>query len=113
MVNVVAGPGRTSGRARGRSRHRKISFTGTENGPAIARRRAEIKRVTLELGGKSANVVFADADLEGPPPRRRGGVRQRGPGLLRAQPHPREASAHDSFMELLASHEQAVRSATR
>jgi betaine-aldehyde dehydrogenase len=44
----------------------KIAFTGsTEVGRKIAAGAAEtIKRVTLELGGKSANIVFADADLE-------------------------------------------------
>jgi betaine-aldehyde dehydrogenase len=44
----------------------KIAFTGsTEVGRSIAAGAAgTIKRVTLELGGKSANVVFADADLE-------------------------------------------------
>jgi betaine-aldehyde dehydrogenase len=44
----------------------KIAFTGsTEVGRGIASGAAQtIKRVTLELGGKSANVVFADADLE-------------------------------------------------
>ena len=45
---------------------RKICFTGsTEVGTRIMARAAEqVKRVTLELGGKSANVVFADADVE-------------------------------------------------
>ncbi len=45
---------------------RKVVFTGsTEVGERImAGCAAQIKRVTLELGGKSANVVFADADLE-------------------------------------------------
>ena len=44
----------------------KIGFTGsTEVGRGVmAGAAATIKRVTLELGGKSANVVFADADLE-------------------------------------------------
>jgi acyl-CoA reductase-like NAD-dependent aldehyde dehydrogenase len=44
----------------------KIAFTGsTEVGRGIARGAAgTIKRVTLELGGKSANVIFGDADLE-------------------------------------------------
>jgi acyl-CoA reductase-like NAD-dependent aldehyde dehydrogenase len=44
----------------------KIGFTGsTEVGESVMRGAATtIKRVTLELGGKSANVVFADADLE-------------------------------------------------
>jgi acyl-CoA reductase-like NAD-dependent aldehyde dehydrogenase len=45
---------------------RKICFTGsTEVGTRIMARAAEqVKRVTLELGGKSANIVFADADVE-------------------------------------------------
>ncbi|MQA80024.1 MAG: aldehyde dehydrogenase family protein [Streptosporangiales bacterium] len=45
---------------------RKVVFTGsTSVGKQIMARGAEqVKRVTLELGGKSANVVFADADLE-------------------------------------------------
>ncbi len=44
----------------------KVAFTGsTEVGRGIAAGAAQtIKRVTLELGGKSANIVFADADLE-------------------------------------------------
>ena len=43
-----------------------ISFTGsTRAGKAVLRGGAEtVKRVTLELGGKSANIIFADADLE-------------------------------------------------
>jgi len=45
---------------------RKICFTGsTEVGQGIMRKAADqLKRVTLELGGKSANIVFADADLD-------------------------------------------------
>ena len=45
---------------------RKICFTGsTEVGQRIMRGCADrVKRLTLELGGKSANIVFADADLE-------------------------------------------------
>ncbi|WIM95412.1 aldehyde dehydrogenase family protein [Actinoplanes oblitus] len=45
---------------------RKVCFTGsTEVGKSIMAGCAEqVKRVTLELGGKSANVIFADADLE-------------------------------------------------
>jgi acyl-CoA reductase-like NAD-dependent aldehyde dehydrogenase len=45
---------------------RKICFTGsTEVGTRImARAAAQVKRVTLELGGKSANIVFGDADVE-------------------------------------------------
>jgi acyl-CoA reductase-like NAD-dependent aldehyde dehydrogenase len=67
VFNVVVGPGRIVGE---RLIHHpdvaKIGFTGsTEVGIGVMRGAAEtIKRVTLELGGKSANVIFADADLE-------------------------------------------------
>jgi acyl-CoA reductase-like NAD-dependent aldehyde dehydrogenase len=67
VLNVVPGPGSTVGDAL--VEHPlvgKVGFTGsTEVGVEIARKAAgTIKRVTLELGGKSACVVFADADLE-------------------------------------------------
>src|SRR5258705_1684807 len=67
VLNVVAGPGRVAGqRLVEHPDVAKIAFTGsTEVGRRIAQGAAgTIKRVTLELGGKSANVVFADADLE-------------------------------------------------
>lgn len=65
-LNVLPGSGSTVGSAL--VRHpavRKVSFTGsTEIGAGIMRNAADdIKRVSLELGGKSANIVFADADL--------------------------------------------------
>jgi acyl-CoA reductase-like NAD-dependent aldehyde dehydrogenase len=67
VLNVVAGPGSVCGnRLVEHPDVAKIAFTGsTEVGREVARGAAgTIKRVTLELGGKSANVVFADADLE-------------------------------------------------
>jgi acyl-CoA reductase-like NAD-dependent aldehyde dehydrogenase len=67
VVNVVAGPGRTCGqRLVEHPDVAKVAFTGsTEVGRTIAAGAAQtIKRVTLELGGKSANVVFADADIQ-------------------------------------------------
>jgi acyl-CoA reductase-like NAD-dependent aldehyde dehydrogenase len=67
VVNVVVGPGRTAGaRLVSHPDVAKVAFTGsTEVGRSIAAGAADtIKRVTLELGGKSANVVFADADIE-------------------------------------------------
>jgi acyl-CoA reductase-like NAD-dependent aldehyde dehydrogenase len=67
VLNVVAGPGSVCGRRLVEHPDiAKIAFTGsTEVGRGIAASAAQtIKRVTLELGGKSANVVFADADLE-------------------------------------------------
>jgi acyl-CoA reductase-like NAD-dependent aldehyde dehydrogenase len=67
VVNVVVGPGRVVGQRLVEHPHvAKIGFTGsTEVGRGVMAAAAQtIKRVTLELGGKSANVVFADADLE-------------------------------------------------
>jgi acyl-CoA reductase-like NAD-dependent aldehyde dehydrogenase len=67
VVNVVAGPGSVCGqRLVEHPDVAKIAFTGsTEVGRGIgAAAAATIKRVTLELGGKSANIVFADADLD-------------------------------------------------
>jgi acyl-CoA reductase-like NAD-dependent aldehyde dehydrogenase len=67
VLNVVVGPGRVVGeRLVSHPDVAKVAFTGsTEVGRRIAALAAEqIKRVTLELGGKSANIVFADADIE-------------------------------------------------
>jgi acyl-CoA reductase-like NAD-dependent aldehyde dehydrogenase len=67
VLNVVVGSGRVVGeRLVEHLDVAKVAFTGsTEVGRRIAAQAAQkIKRVTLELGGKSANVVFADADLE-------------------------------------------------
>jgi len=67
LVQVVSGPGRTVGAVF--TTHpsvAKVSFTGsTETGQTIMRAAAgTMKRFTLELGGKSASVVFADAELD-------------------------------------------------
>src|SRR5215217_7229432 len=67
VVNVVPGPGSVCGqRLVEHPDVAKVGFTGsTEVGRSIAAAAAQtIKRVTLELGGKSANVVFADADIQ-------------------------------------------------
>ncbi len=67
VVNVVAGPGSTCGaRLVEHPDVAKVAFTGsTEVGRRIAQGAAQtIKRVTLELGGKSPNLVFADADVQ-------------------------------------------------
>ncbi|HEU5277617.1 MAG TPA: aldehyde dehydrogenase family protein [Gaiellaceae bacterium] len=67
VLSVLVGPGRIVGeRLVEHPDVAKIAFTGST---AVGRRIGElasqsIKRVTLELGGKSANIVFADADLE-------------------------------------------------
>jgi phenylacetaldehyde dehydrogenase len=67
VVNVVTGFGETAGAAiAAHPGIDKVAFTGsTEVGKLIVGSAAnDLKRVTLELGGKSPNVVFADADLE-------------------------------------------------
>jgi aldehyde dehydrogenase (NAD+) len=68
VVNILPGYGPTAGGAI--ARHMdvdKVAFTGsTEVGHLIMKAAAEtnLKRVTLELGGKSPNIVFADADMD-------------------------------------------------
>lgn len=67
VINIVPGYGETAGAPL--VKHPgvdKIAFTGsTEIGKLIMREAADsLKRVTLELGGKSPNIVFADADLD-------------------------------------------------
>src|SRR5262249_23242913 len=67
VINLVPGYGETAGAAL--VAHKgvdKIAFTGsTEVGRIIMKNAADtLKRVTLELGGKSPNIVFADADLD-------------------------------------------------
>ena len=66
-LNVITGPGAVIGSAM--AAHpgiHKIGFTGeTTTGADIMRKgAATIKRISLELGGKSPNIIFADADLE-------------------------------------------------
>lgn len=68
VINVVPGFGPTAGAAL--TRHMdvdKVAFTGeTSTGQLImeAAARSNLKRVSLELGGKSPNIVFADADID-------------------------------------------------
>ena len=68
VVNIIPGFGPTAGGAI--ARHMdvdKVAFTGsTEVGHEVmaAAAQSNLKRVTLELGGKSPNIVFADADLD-------------------------------------------------
>jgi aldehyde dehydrogenase (NAD+) len=66
VVNIVPGPGRSAGLHLAQHPDvAKIAFTGsTETGREIVRASAgNLKRIQLELGGKGANIVFADADL--------------------------------------------------
>jgi betaine-aldehyde dehydrogenase len=67
VANLVTGPGSVVGDEI--SKHEwvdKVAFTGgTETGVAIMKNAADtVKKLSLELGGKSPNIVFADADFE-------------------------------------------------
>jgi acyl-CoA reductase-like NAD-dependent aldehyde dehydrogenase len=66
VVNIVTGGGETGSFVVGHPGVRKVAFTGsTEVGKLIQRQLAGTgKRMTLELGGKAANVVFEDAPLD-------------------------------------------------
>ncbi|SRR5579871_693381 len=68
VVNVVTGYGPTAGEALGRHMDvDKISFTGSiRTARALLRASSEsnLKRISLELGGKNPNIIFADADLD-------------------------------------------------
>jgi betaine-aldehyde dehydrogenase len=67
VLNVVTGPGGTAGAAiAGHPGIGKVAFTGeTKTGQEIMRlASANVKKISLELGGKSPNVVYADADID-------------------------------------------------
>lgn len=66
VINIVTGPGTTAGAAL--AAHRdvdKLSFTGsdTTGRKIVQAATGNLKRLSLELGGKSPNIVFADADF--------------------------------------------------
>src|SRR5213594_1947125 len=68
VLNVITGDGPTAGRAIVESMHvDKVAFTGgTETGREVLKgvANSNLKKVSLELGGKSPNIVFSDADLD-------------------------------------------------
>jgi acyl-CoA reductase-like NAD-dependent aldehyde dehydrogenase len=112
VLNVVAGPGSVCGaRLVEHPDVAKIAFTGsTEVGRGIAAGAAEtIKRVTLELGGKSANVVFADADLEAAAAAAAGAVfGNAGQDCCARSRILVEAAAVDDFLAALAPHVEGI-----
>ena len=109
----VVGPGSTAGqRLVEHPDVAKVAFTGsTEVGRRIAAGAAEtIKRVTLELGGKSANVVFADADLQAAAAAAPGAVfGNAGQDCCARSRILVERSALDAFMEALEEHVEGIR----
>jgi len=113
VLNVVAGPGSVCGqRLVEHPDVAKIAFTGsTEVGRGIAQGAAgTIKRVTLELGGKSANVVFADADLDRAAASAPGAVfGNAGQDCCARSRILVERAAMDEFMELMAESVRSIR----
>jgi len=113
VLNVVTGRGSVVGqRLVEHPGVAKVGFTGsTEVGRGVMEgAAATIKRVTLELGGKSANLVFADADLEaaaaGAPSAVFGNAGQDCCARSRILV---ERSVYDRFLELLVERTAAVR----
>ena len=113
VLNVVPGPGSTVGHAL--CTHPgvdKISFTGeTATGREILKLAADtIKKVTLELGGKSPSIVFPDADLEkavqGSLPAIYGNAGQRCTARSRLFVHRR---VHDDFLDRFVAQAEAIR----
>ncbi|HEX8751928.1 MAG TPA: aldehyde dehydrogenase family protein [Solirubrobacterales bacterium] len=113
VLNVVAGPGSVCGqRLVEHPDVAKIAFTGsTEVGRGIAAGAARtIKRVTLELGGKSANLIFADADLEAAAAAAPGAVfGNAGQDCCARSRILVERSAVDDFLAALAPHVESLR----
>ncbi len=113
VVNVLVGPGSTAGaRLVEHPDVAKVAFTGsTDVGRRIAAGAADtIKRVTLELGGKSANIVFADADIQAAAAAAPGAMfGNAGQDCCARSRILVERSALDSFMDALEEAVEAVR----
>src|SRR5436190_8668230 len=113
VVNVVPGDGPTVGASL--VRHPgvdKVAFTGsTATGAEIMRLAAEpLKRVTLELGGKSPNIVFADADLADAIPSAAYSIYYSGGQSCEARSRVLvEQSAYDDFVAQFADKAKAIR----
>ena len=113
VVNVVTGAGDVAGAALAAHDHiDKISFTGSHvTGQHIVRASAgNLKRLSLELGGKSPNIVFADADLDAAVPgaamavfSNSGQICSAGTRLFV------ERSIHDAFVKRVAEYADSLR----
>ncbi|MBB4788576.1 aldehyde dehydrogenase family protein [Streptomyces rapamycinicus] len=113
LVNVVSGRGSKVGDAvTGHPGIGKISFTGsTETGRRVMERATvNIKNLLLELGGKSPNIVFADADLDAAVAGVSAGVftPNAGQACVAGSRVLIEASVYDDFVERLAAHARSI-----
>ena len=112
VVNIVTGPGATGAALVGHAGVDKVAFTGsTATGRRIAAVAAErTARVSLELGGKSPQVVFADADLDNAVNGVMAGVfAATGQTCMAGSRVLVERSAYGEFADLLAERARLVR----
>jgi aldehyde dehydrogenase (NAD+) len=113
VVNVVTGRARELGAAlAGHAGVDKVAFTGsTATGRAVAHAAAEnLSRVTLELGGKSPQVVFEDADLEAAANGVVAGVfAATGQTCMAGSRLVVHADVHDELVELVGARASAIR----
>jgi acyl-CoA reductase-like NAD-dependent aldehyde dehydrogenase len=113
VVNIINGFGETAGAALANHPNvDKVAFTGsTEVGKKILQASVgTLKRVTLELGGKSPNVIFPDADIEAVLASTVNGFCQMAGQMCIASSRIFvHQSIHDEFVEKLAERVQALR----
>jgi len=113
VLNVVPGFGKTAGQALvDHPDVDKVTFTGSPGvGRQILRSAAgNLKRVTLELGGKSANIIFPDADLDAAVKAASSGIFFNSGQVCSAGSRILvHADVHDEAVERLASRARAIR----
>lgn len=113
VVNVVTGYGPTAGAALAEHHEvDKVAFTGsTEVGRIIQRAAAgNLKSVSLELGGKSPNIVFADADIAAAVQGALAGIFfNQGEVCCAGSRLFVEESVHDEFVDALSTHAQGIK----
>jgi aldehyde dehydrogenase (NAD+) len=112
VVNVVTGAGATGAALAAHPDVDKVTFTGScETGQRIIEASAKtIKRVTLELGGKSPNIIFADADLDIAVPGSAMGVFNNSGQVCSAGSRVFvERKIHDEFVARLAEYGKSMR----
>ncbi len=112
VVNVLTGLGDAGAALAGHPGVDKIAFTGsTAVGEKILHAAAStMKRVTLELGGKSPNIIFADADLDQAVPAAASAVFANSGQICSAGTRLFvQESIHEEFMERLAVHTRNIR----
>eukprot|EP01083_Nonionella_stella_P072405 195254_1 len=114
VVNILSGYGPTAGAAiSAHPRIRKVAFTGsTEVGKIVMKAAADsnLKKVSLELGGKSPNIIFEDADLDNAAKWSSGGIYfNHGQCCCAGSRIFVQESIMEKFMEKFAEHAKAIK----